>query len=245
MHNQSFAQIRNWAKSWSDASVRWFICARAAVFERGPQERLTEHDLTILTICFVGPFLATTFIHKRRQQRQHRRNDVVCLNINRIRIQFTRSHFTLLEGESGAKSIRLPREAWHQPRHQHRHHLPAHSPLIIGFYLSIYLVGTGKHQNIIEIPKYLNHKGSSWFYFIFFADLRHCQIGLTTVWPDTAWILLKILLKLPIHSFGISSIIIAWNCAKMTILFWTPSPSEPVEILIYLDVFSILYAVVR
>lgn len=31
MHNQSFAQIWNWAKSWSDASVRWFIRARAAV----------------------------------------------------------------------------------------------------------------------------------------------------------------------------------------------------------------------
>lgn len=100
----------------------------------------------------------------------------------------------------------------------------AHSPLIIGFYLFIYLVGTGKHQNIIEIPKYLNHKDSSWFYFIFlpiffYYHFRHCQIDLTTVWPDTAWIFLKILLKLPIHSFGISSIIIAWNCAKMTILF--------------------------
>lgn len=77
----------------------------------------------------------------------------------------------------------------------------AHSPLINGFYLSIYLVGTGKHQNIIEIPKYLNHIGSSWFYFIFlpiffYYHFRHCQIDLTTVWPDTAWIFLKILLKI-------------------------------------------------
>lgn len=100
--------------------------------------------------------------------------------------------------------------------------VPAHSPLIIGFYLPIYLVGTGKHQNIIEIPKYLNHKGSSWFYFIFFAILfychfRHCQIDLTTVWARHRLNVSKDLL--PIHGFGISSIIIAWNRAKMTILY--------------------------
>lgn len=136
-------------------------------------------------------FRATTFIHK-----QHRHNDVVCLNINRIRIQFTRSHFTLLEGRERCQ-VHPPSTWGLAPTPAPAAPATAHSPLIIGFYLSIYLVGTGKHQNIIEIPKYLNHKGSSWFYFIFLPSssiatfvifkLTWQQFG-----PDTAWIFLKI-----------------------------------------------------
>lgn len=92
--------------------------------------------------------------------------------------------------------------------------VPAHSPLIIGFYLPIYLVGTGKHQNINEIPKYLNHKGSSWFYFIFLPSSSIATFVIVKLtWqqfgPDTAWIFLKIFCQFmalvfhPLSSLGI------------------------------------------